>query len=101
GLTVAPASRGGAATFPRSKPAPPTPIATLVQRAKSENGLVIYGNAPTPFLQPVIDAFGKQYPGIKVQDTDLSDQQVFSKYESEAAQGARTADLLIASAPAV
>jgi iron(III) transport system substrate-binding protein len=31
---------------------------------------------------------------------DLSDNVVFSKYEAEAAQGARTADLLIASAPA-
>jgi iron(III) transport system substrate-binding protein len=67
---------------------------------KSEKGLVIYGNAPTQYLQPVINAFNKQYPGIKVTETDLSDNQVFSKYEAEAAQGARTADLVFASAPA-
>jgi iron(III) transport system substrate-binding protein len=76
------------------------PIARLVSTAKSEKGLVIYGNAPTPYLQPVIDAFGKQYPGIQVTETALADNQVFSKYEAEAAQGARTADLVLASAPA-
>jgi iron(III) transport system substrate-binding protein len=76
------------------------PIATLVKRAKSESGLVIYGNAPTAFFQPVIAAFNKLYPWIKVSDTDLDDNTVFSKYEAEAAQGARTADLLMASAPA-
>jgi iron(III) transport system substrate-binding protein len=61
---------------------------------------VIYTNAPTANLQPVIDAFGKQYPGITVQPTNLSDNVVFSKYMAEAAQGARTADLVMASAPA-
>jgi iron(III) transport system substrate-binding protein len=92
------ASAGGAAA--RSGAKPPTPIPTLERRAKSENGLVIYGNPPKPFFQPVIDAFGKQYPDIKVEFTDLGDNQTFSKYQSEAAQGARTADMVIASAPA-
>jgi iron(III) transport system substrate-binding protein len=100
GLSVVSSPVGGATVSRVSKPAPPTPIKTLVQRAKSENGLVIYGNPPNAYFQPVIDAFKRKYPGIEVQDTDLSDNQAFSKYESEAAQGARTADLLIASAPA-
>ena len=61
---------------------------------------MIYANAPAQDFQPVIAAFNKQYPFIKVSPADLTDNVVFSKYEAEAAQGARTADLLIASAPA-
>ncbi|MCU1686794.1 MAG: hypothetical protein JWQ81_7533 [Amycolatopsis sp.] len=90
----------GPAANTSSAAAAPVPIASLVDQAKSEKGLVMYTNAPVPYLQPVIDAFTKQYPGISVQPTNLSDNVVFSKYEAEAAQGARTADLVIASAPA-
>jgi iron(III) transport system substrate-binding protein len=62
-----------------------------------EHGLIIYGNAPAQYFQPVVKAFEQRYPWISVQDNDLSDFQVFSKYESEHAQGATSADLLIAS----
>jgi iron(III) transport system substrate-binding protein len=72
----------------------------LTQQAQGEHGLVIYANVPSQYFQPVIAAFNRQYPGIKVTNTDLDDNTVFSKYEAEAAQGARTADLLVASAPA-
>jgi len=75
-------------------------VSALKQQARREHGLVIYANAPAQYFQPVVTAFNKQYPAIKVTTTTLSDNAVFSKYEAEAAQGARTADLLIASAPA-
>jgi iron(III) transport system substrate-binding protein len=78
----------------------PASASTLKQQAQHEGGLVIYANAPSQYFRPVIAAFTKQYPFIKVSVADLSDNVVFSKYEAEAAQGARTADLLIASAPA-
>jgi iron(III) transport system substrate-binding protein len=83
----------GQASSPASKTA-------LVDQAKKEQGLVIYANAPTQYFQPVVAAFNKVYPFIKVSVTTLADNTVFSKYEAEAAQGARTADLLVASAPA-
>jgi iron(III) transport system substrate-binding protein len=75
----------------------PAPIATLVSKSHHEHGLIIYGNAPAQYFQPVVQAFEKEYPWISVQDNDLSDAQVFSKYESEHAQGATSADILIAS----
>ena len=100
GMSVVSAASGGATTSGVNRPTKPTPITTLERRAKSEDGLVIYGNPPKAFFQPVIDAFGKQYPDIKVEFTDLGDNQTFSKYQSEAAQDARTADMVIASAPA-
>ena len=83
-----------------SAPASASSLKTLKQQAQREHGLVIYANAPAQYFQPVIAAFTKQYPFIKVSPADLNDNVVFSKYEAEAAQGARTADLLIASAPA-
>jgi iron(III) transport system substrate-binding protein len=79
--------------------AAPVPLATLQAQAKTESGIVLYGNTPAALFQPVIAAFGKQYPSIKVQYTSLSDDQVFSKYEAEHAQGARTADLVVSSGP--
>jgi iron(III) transport system substrate-binding protein len=74
-------------------------VSALKQQARREHGLVIYANIPSGYLQPVITAFNQRYPFIKISAADLNDDVVFSKYETEAAQGARTADLLIASAP--
>jgi iron(III) transport system substrate-binding protein len=78
-------------------PTAPVAINKLIATSHREHGLIIYGNAPAPYFKPVITAFEQQYPWISVQDNDLSDFQVFSKYESEHAQGATSADLLIAS----
>ena len=78
----------------------PASTAMLMQQASKEHGLVIYANVPTQYFQPVISAFNELYPSIRVSVTTLADNTVFSKYEAEAAQGARTADLLVASAPA-
>jgi iron(III) transport system substrate-binding protein len=75
-------------------------VPALTRQARREHGVVIYANVPQQYFQPVFAAFHRQYPFIRVSETDLEDPAVFSKYEAEAAQGARTADLLIASAPA-
>jgi len=91
---------GGSSTSSSASSSSPASASTLRQQAQREHGLVIYANAPTQYFQPVIAAFTARYPFIKVSVADLSDNVVFSKYEAEAAQGARTADLLIASAPA-
>jgi iron(III) transport system substrate-binding protein len=63
------------------------------------NGLVIYGNPPPAQFKPVLDAFGKAYPNVKVSYSDQDDNVSFAKYRAEHAQGARTADIIIASAP--
>jgi len=77
----------------------PGPLAALIAQSKKESGMVIYGNPPTANLQALLDRFHYYYPWIKVTSYDLDDNTVFSKYASEAAQGVRTADVLIASAP--
>jgi iron(III) transport system substrate-binding protein len=96
-VTVASTSASGSEAATSRGAAAPASISTLIARSHHEQGLIIYGNAPAPYFKPVVAAFEQQYPWIAVQDNDLSDFQVFSKYESEHAQGSTSADILIAS----
>jgi iron(III) transport system substrate-binding protein len=77
----------------------PGPLAALIKKSKTESGLVFYGNPPTANFNALVERFHYYYPWIKVTSYDLDDNTIFSKYASEAAQGTRTADILIASAP--
>jgi iron(III) transport system substrate-binding protein len=77
----------------------PGPLASLIAQSKKESGLVVYGNPPSANFTALVQRFNYYYPWIKVTEYDLDDNTIFSKYASEAAQGVRTADLLIASAP--
>lgn len=86
------ASSAGAAT-------PKNPLAALIAQSKKESGLVVYGNPPTANFNALAAKFKAAYPWINVTEYDLDDNTIFSKYASEAAQGVRTADILIASAP--
>jgi len=88
-----------AATASSAGAAKPNPLAALIKQSKNESGIVVYGNPPSANFTALVAAFNKQYPWIKITEYDLDDNTIFSKYASEAAQGARTADLLIASAP--
>ena len=89
----------GAATTAAHSAKKPGPLAALIKQSKSESGLIFYGNPPTANFQALVDRFHYYYPWIKVTSYDLDDNTVFSKYASEAGQGVRTADVLIASAP--
>jgi iron(III) transport system substrate-binding protein len=77
----------------------PGPLTALIAQSKKESGLVFYGNPPTANFKALVDRFHYYYPWIKTTSYDLDDNTIFSKYASEAAQGVRTADVLIASAP--
>ncbi len=78
---------------------PPLTQAQLVAGSKKEKGLIMYSNALQTQMNLVVKAFNAKYPWIHVTTTDLEDPVIFSKYAAEHATGARTADLLIASAP--
>src|SRR4051794_30629478 len=77
----------------------PGPLAALIKKSRTESGLVFYGNPPTANFNALVERFHYYYPWIKVTSYDLDDNTIFSKYASEAAQGTRTADILVASAP--
>jgi iron(III) transport system substrate-binding protein len=92
---------GPVGTTTPSAAASPESIDSLVAKAKNEKGVVMYGNAPASYFKPVVEGFKTTYPGISFEYTSLDDNRTFSKYQSEKAQGARTADILLASAPAL
>ncbi len=103
-VVLATASACGAGPSPTSSTSPaaaPASIESLTARSKNEKDLVIYGNAPAALFRPLVEAFKSRSPWINVHYTAFSDNVVFSKFQSERAQSARTADLLIASAPAL
>ena len=97
GLVIALAgcgSSGGSSTSGATASSPSSGAA-----ASGSNALVIYGNPPPAQFKPVLDAFAKAYPSIKVSYSDQDDNVSFAKYRAEHAQGARTADIIIASSP--
>jgi iron(III) transport system substrate-binding protein len=63
--------------------------------------LLIYSNSGKAYIQPLLDGFAKAYPSIKLLYTDLEDPVAFARYRAEQAQGARTADIIIASSPSL
>jgi iron(III) transport system substrate-binding protein len=104
---VAVAAFVGATATAKGKPKPATMFITpsgpavpkLIAASKKEDGLIIYGNPPAALWGPVLAAFNKLYPWIKVTPYDQGDAAAFSKYTAERASGVRTADLVVASAP--
>lgn len=92
------AAGAGAASPARATGA--SSAASLIAGSKQEKkGLLIYSNALLSQMQDVAKVFKAKYPWIHVTVTDDEDPVVFSKYAAEHATGARTADVLIASAP--
>jgi iron(III) transport system substrate-binding protein len=88
-----------AAPGPSTGTTVPAGSADLVAAAMKESGLIIYGNPPAQLWAPVIKAFNALYPSIKVTPYDVDDNTVFSKYAAEHGTHARTADIIVASAP--
>src|SRR5258708_5436916 len=105
-MAVGVAVFAGATSAAKSKPKPAIsivpsgpPVKALIAPSKKEDGLIIYGNPPSALWGPVLSAFNKLYPWIKVTPYDEGDTAAFSKYTAEHASGVRTADLVVASAP--
>jgi iron(III) transport system substrate-binding protein len=63
--------------------------------------LIVYSNSGQQFIQPVLNAFEKAYPKVRLSYSDLDDPVSFARYRAEHAQGARTADVIIASSPSL
>lgn len=97
--TAAPAAPTAAAVAPTTAPAVADNSA-IVEASKKENALVIYSIMSASNWKPVIDGFAKKYPWIKVENVvDLSSNEIFPRYLSEAGTKAKTADLMITTNP--
>lgn len=99
-----PAASGGVATAPQGN-APggypiyyPADYTTMVEAAKKEGKLQVYSIMSATNWKPVVEGFKKRY-GIEVETVDAGATEVFTRYYAEAGGGARSADLIITSAP--
>lgn len=77
--------------------AKPIDIDAVIKASRKEPKLVIYGSPTAQQWKPVLDAFAKAYPWIKVEAFDTGGTEGFQRYLSEAATGSATADVIVAS----
>jgi iron(III) transport system substrate-binding protein len=76
----------------------PATYQKIVDAARKEGKLVIYGATDSKAAQPLIRDFNTLYPGITVEYNDMNSTEVYNRFISEAAAGGATADVLWSSA---
>jgi iron(III) transport system substrate-binding protein len=77
----------------------PANYGDMVEASKKEQKLLVYSIMSKDNWKPVLDQFKTRYEWIDVEALDLGSYEVFERYYSESAGGARTADMIITSAP--
>lgn len=98
--TVLAVALAGAA-FAASAQAPagyPATYQKIIDGARKEGKLVIYGATDSKAAQPLIRDFNALYPGITVEYNDMNSTEVYNRFISEFAAGGATADVLWSSA---
>jgi len=76
----------------------PASYQQIVDAARKEGKLVIYGATDSKAAQPLVKDFNALYPGIVVEYNDMNSTEVYNRYISEVAAGGATADALWSSA---
>jgi iron(III) transport system substrate-binding protein len=78
----------------------PSSYNDIVEASKAEGKLLVQSNVGQPNWKPILEAFAKEYPWIKVQTLDLSGTEVFERYYAEQAAGSSEADIILAASGA-
>ena len=76
----------------------PADYQKIIDGAKKEGKLVIYGATDSKATQPLIKDFSALYPGISVEYNDMNSTEVYNRFISEVAAGGNTADVMWSSA---
>ena len=76
----------------------PADYQKLIDGAKKEAKLVVYGATDSKATQPLIKDFSALYPGITIEYNDMNSTEVYNRFISEAAAGGNTADVVWSSA---
>ncbi|SFO67173.1 MULTISPECIES: ABC transporter substrate-binding protein [Actinomadura] len=98
GSSDEPAAAGPTSTADPGKASAVTPVSDdIIAAAEKEGSVLMYSNANSEIMKPLATAFMKKYPKIQIKNLDLEDTQIVERYKSEAATGARTADLVMMS----
>ena len=93
--TLAGASLAAYAQLPAGYPAD---YQKIIDGAKKEGKLVVYGATDSKATQPLINDFRAMYPGITVEYNDMNSTEVYNRFISEVAAGGNTADVMWSSA---
>jgi iron(III) transport system substrate-binding protein len=67
----------------------------IIEASKSENAVLVYSDFGEAQWRPLIEAFNKEYPWIKVSTLDLGSSEAFERYYAESGTGNPTAELLV------
>ena len=73
----------------------PADYQKLVEAAKKEGKLVVYGATDSKAAQPLVRDFNLLYPGITVEYNDMNSTEVYNRFISEMAAGGNTADVMV------
>jgi iron(III) transport system substrate-binding protein len=93
--TLAGASLAAYAQVPAGYPAD---YQKIIDGARKEGKLVVYGATDSKATQPLINDFRALYPGITVEYNDMNSTEVYNRFISEVAAGGNTADVMWSSA---
>ena len=70
----------------------PADYAKTIEAAKKEGKVVVYSTTDAKLVQGLIKDFEAAFPGIKVEYTDMNSTEVYSRFTSENAANATSAD---------
>src|SRR5215470_5230788 len=76
----------------------PADYAKIVDGAKKEGKVVVYSTTDAKLAQPLVKDFEAAFPGVKVEYTDMNSTEVYSRFTSENAANAASADTVWSSA---
>jgi iron(III) transport system substrate-binding protein len=76
----------------------PADYAKIVDGAKKEGKVVVYSTTDAKLVQPLIKDFEAAFPGVKVEYADMNSTEVYSRFTSENAANAASADAVWSSA---
>ncbi|HEX6511098.1 MAG TPA: extracellular solute-binding protein [Chloroflexota bacterium] len=99
GLAACLAACGGSAPAASSPAAPAGGLSVdqIYTAAKTEGQLAYFAPTPPDVIKQMIDAFGKKYPGVKVNYTDLTAEQTVERIITESKTGKGSIDISQAS----
>ena len=73
----------------------PPDYSKIIDASKKEPGILIYGNIGQENWKPIIGAFNKDYPWVKVSFLDLASDEVFQRYYAEQSTGSSSVDIVL------
>ena len=79
-------------------PGYPADYQKVIDAAKKEGKVVVYGATDSKATAPLIKDFNALYPGISVEYNDMNSTEVYNRFISEVAAGGNTADVMWSSA---